>query len=463
MKTSLHLPVRSRGSVLVVTLAVSAIIGISLASYLTLVSSQYRSTVRSQIWNASIPLVEAGIEEALAHLNQNCVPNHLNNHTVNFHADGWTGVSGGVRMRRNLPGGYYEVTIRTNSSTPPQVLSVGYASTMGLTAGTGTGFTPFFASATVEAPPQFVSRAVLCTTRTQPLFDKALLTDGPINLSGNNVLIDSFDSASSHFERGRYDKLKAQDKGDVATNSRILDDLNVWNANIWGRASTGPGGRVAIGPNGAIGSKSWNQSGNKGIEPGYFTDDMNVEFPEVLLPYSAALPPIGPYTHLPDGVTYDLVLFGGDYMISAPSVLTGKILVLGDSRLIVNSEVRISGNDTLVIETNASLRLYANCQKVAISGSGVVNREVKPAAFMLLGTPKNTLIQLTGNSEFNGVIYAPKAHAHFGGGGADTFDVSGAVIVNTANLMGKFNIHYDEDLGRNGINRGYVITSWREQ
>jgi hypothetical protein len=116
-----------------------------------------------------------------------------------------------------------------------------------------------------------------------------------------------------------------------------------------------------------------------------------------------------------------------------------------------------------VIETNASLRLYANCEKVAISGNGLVNREVKPAAFMLLGTSKNTLIHLTGNAEFNGVIYAPNAHAHFGGGGADTFDVSGAVIAKTANLMGKWSLHYDEDLKKQGLNRGYVITSWREQ
>ena len=51
-----------------VTLVTCIIIGIVLASYLGLVSSRYKITIRSQCWNAAIPVAEQAVEEALAHL-----------------------------------------------------------------------------------------------------------------------------------------------------------------------------------------------------------------------------------------------------------------------------------------------------------------------------------------------------------------------------------------------------------
>ncbi|MEO7300643.1 MAG: hypothetical protein ABI042_18930, partial [Verrucomicrobiota bacterium] len=64
---------QNRGSVLVVTLVITGILGFTLASYLTLVGTQSRSVSRSQTWNYSIPVAEAGIEEAIVHLNRNCL------------------------------------------------------------------------------------------------------------------------------------------------------------------------------------------------------------------------------------------------------------------------------------------------------------------------------------------------------------------------------------------------------
>src|SRR3989442_9310121 len=64
---------QAQGSALVVTLLTALVIGITLASYLTLVSSQNVSTMRSLAWNATVPVLEAGVEEALAHIHD-----HLN-------------------------------------------------------------------------------------------------------------------------------------------------------------------------------------------------------------------------------------------------------------------------------------------------------------------------------------------------------------------------------------------------
>src|SRR5688572_16962220 len=57
------------GSMLVVTLVTVGMMGVALASYMGLVRNQNISTMRSQQWNLALPICEAGVEEALVHLN----------------------------------------------------------------------------------------------------------------------------------------------------------------------------------------------------------------------------------------------------------------------------------------------------------------------------------------------------------------------------------------------------------
>lgn len=447
---------RREGSILVLVIVISAILGMSLASYLSLVQSQHRAMVRSQFWNSTVSLVEAGIEEALAHLNKNCVSNSLSRKPVNFSADTWIPVSGGVRMIRQLGDGYYEVTIDTTKPLEPRILASGHMPDQ-----LAAGAAAVFALVGVEATPAYISRTVHCTTTNQPLFVKGLVAKGAIDLSGNNVESDSYDSSDpSASTNGRYDESKRGDKGDIATNSSITDSLNVGNANIYGRAQTGADGSIAMGPNGTVGSEKWNDDGNKGIEPNWSSDDMNVSFPDVQSPFATALPPAG---GIVDGETYDFVLGTGNHLISYPSELTGKVLVTGDAVVRVDSRVHFTGSNRLTIQTNASLHLYVNCPSATITGNGLMNETAQPGKFMYFGMPANTSLQISGNAEVNGVIYAPQAAVHFGGGGNNDFDLCGAAVVESAKLNGHFKIHYDENLGRNSLNRGFVITSWAEQ
>jgi hypothetical protein len=296
------------------------------------------------------------------------------------------------------------------------------------------------------------------------MFTKALVARGRIDLSGNNVVSDSYDSSkATKSTNGRYDKTKRGDKGDIASNLTITNSVDVGNANIYGKASTGPGGTISFGPNGAVGGRPWHDSGKKGIEPGWSTDDMNVNFPPVEAPFSIELPPTGGTG--PDGNTYDYILPTGNYLISSPATFGGKVLVTGDAVLRVDGNVKFSGQDMLTISTNASLKLYVNTKDAVISGNGIVNNSSKPRSFMYLGMPANKTLQMTGNADFTGVIYAPDTDIQFGGGGAPAngFDFSGSAVVNSARLNGHFNIHYDEDLGLNGLYRGFIITSWQEQ
>ena len=87
----LHLPRPSRrsGSVLVVTLLIAMVIGITLAAFMDLSGAAHRSVIRSGVWNSCVPLAEAGIEEALTHV-------YLN--STNLATQGWTLSSSGITM-----------------------------------------------------------------------------------------------------------------------------------------------------------------------------------------------------------------------------------------------------------------------------------------------------------------------------------------------------------------------------
>ena len=43
-----------------------------------------------------------------------------------------------------------------------------------------------------------------------------------------------------------------------------------------------------------------------------------------------------------------------------------------------------------------------------------------------------------------------------------TTDIVGASVSNTATINGHFNFHYDENLSRLNLGRGYTVTSWDE-
>src|SRR6187402_1310728 len=91
MKINVVFRAKDRGSILLVALVISAVLGITLASYLTLVSFQNRTVVRSQHWNQALVVAEAGIEEALQMVNKNSgSPADLTKWPATYAVDGWS-------------------------------------------------------------------------------------------------------------------------------------------------------------------------------------------------------------------------------------------------------------------------------------------------------------------------------------------------------------------------------------
>lgn len=423
-----------RGSILTLVMITVILIGVTLGSYLHLVSNQNQAVVRSQQWNAAIPLAEAGIEEALAHLNKN-----MTNRSV----DGWTVEGTNVVKERTLGQDKYRVMINKDVD-PPTVVAEGYV------------YIPtkekFF------DPP----RRVRVTTTNDALFSKAMVAKGAIDLSGNNVRSDSFDSSDPKYSTGgQYDPTKSRDNGDIATNSSLLNSLAVGNADILGHVSTGPGGSVEIGPNGAVGDKAWHALGRNGIKPGWSADDMNVQFPDVKLPFNGGF---APSSDKVDGTNYTYVLGDGNFELNELS-LSGKgaVLVSGNATLLVRGNVSVSGNAYIYIAPGANLQMYVEGASADFGGNGVVNSAGKAESFGYWGTSSNVEVKLRGNAAFIGTIYAPSAYLSLGGGGRDTHDFVGASVSNQVKMNGHFNFHYDEALAKFGPRRGYTITSWSER
>ncbi|MBI3853851.1 MAG: hypothetical protein HY298_26800 [Verrucomicrobia bacterium] len=449
MKTRLIQTPTLRGNTLLVTLFITSIIGIVLASYLTLVRNQNSLTMRSQAWNSAITVIEAGIEEGLTHLNAHG--------TTNLLCDGWT-LSGGLySMTRTIGDSYYVVTI--SSDFNPAIVSYGYVP---LPSYAMVNQNSFFATAGVnyDSAP-YVNRAVRVTTRRNGTFTKAMVAKQTIDMNGNNIETDSFDSTNPTYSTGgQYDVTKRKDNGDVASNDTIVNSINVANANIRGHVSTGPHGTVNVGPNGVVGNANWVNAGNHGIQPGYFTDDMNVTFNDVSAPFNggAASPSGGNY----NGDSYTYILGTDNYQMSSLSMSGSKnMIVTGNAVLYVTGNASLSGNAYIKIAPGATLKMYV-AGSASLNGNGIINQSQYATNFMYYGLPSNTTLSLTGNGTFKGVIYAPSAEFSLNGGGSGTDDFIGASVTKTVTMNGHFKFHYDEALIGFGGGGKYIVTSWNE-
>lgn len=462
---------RSRaGNTYISVLWIMALAGIVLASYLAMVGTQNTMTMRSQAWNRCIAVSEAGIEEALAHMNSNGTTNGM------LGRDGWYGHGTIYSKRGYIDDAYYNVAIDATDTYHPTVTSEGFAPTVQNFAGL-TGFRPFLGQINTGdgyptgTGPNYISRTVRIHTSADGMFTKGLVAKGWILLNGNGIRTDSFDSEDPlHSTNGLYSQPLAKANGDVATASGMTNFSNIsaGNANIFGRVSTGPKGVIVIGDNGIVGDFAYQADPSHAgtIQPGYFTDDMNVTFPTVKDPFSGGFNTPMPGTV--DGTNYNLVIGTGNWL--SPNNLKytkGDILVNGDAVWWVQGNLDFGGLGSIVIAPGASLKLYVGTQTgtthtFSIGGNGILNGTGAAVNCQLYGLPSVRSASYSGNSTFVGTVYAPNSALSLGGGGSTIYDFMGGAVANNITLNGHFNFHYDEALGRIIPLRGYIISAWNE-
>jgi hypothetical protein len=372
---------------------------------------------------------EAGVEEALAQLNPGA-PQPV----LNLAGNGWGSPSSvGLYgpMSRSLSNGSYSVAFTTEAS--PTIYSTGYV--------------------TVPALSATLTRTLKVTTQTFPLFTGAIAVLLNINLNGNGVTTDSFDSSMPGIKsdlNGRYTPSLASTNGSIASLQGIV---NIGNADIHGNVYLGPTATSTMQANALV--------------TGGISNDFNASFEDVILPAAQPLPaqPLSmPLTI--DGISYQYV-FGldvptdGYYSIGG---LNGNIYVGTNSHitLLVHGNaspatIRVAGNGTGA----GRLTIFMDGPNMNITSSSMVDGGFA-SSLGFYGTTNNTSISLSGNANFTGTIYAPEAHVSMGGGGSGVYGFVGALVAKSVSMNGHFNFHYDEALALHGPVGGFVAKSWSE-
>lgn len=507
------------GSVLVVTLMIAMVIGITLAAFMDLSSSAHRAVIRSGVWNSCIPIAEAGIEEALTHV-------FLNN--TNLESQGWTKSTSGLTISNGvaLTGTVYYRSRSLNGGNYIAAIQGGTTPTI-----TVQGNLPKPLSST-----DMISRTIQLRTVGGSLFSRGLVARGTINWNGS-ILSDSFDSQNpAYSNNGLYDPARRRDNGSIGSVEGSVDVGA--NGIIYGTAGTGPTGSITTGAHGVVGDAAYIAAGSTGIQTGHSQNDLNVSFPDAAVPFSSTVIPGGgnvtnitiitntvaatslsyPGTYVgtvssnrptattyPAGTAYpvstnvtatatkskgvsatvyttnftytqfsfntnsyttnssvayyDHILDNGDYYLA--DIDNDDILVRGNARLYVNGSVSESGGRAIVVANSGTLQMWVS-GNISLSGQAAVNSTGDALRMMVYGLPTSTSATFSGNATWTGILYAPQADLRFNGGGSDQVDFIGAAIVNSAQLNGHFNFHYDENLGRNGPSSAFVVDSWVE-
>jgi hypothetical protein len=399
---------RGVGSVLIIGLIVTAILIATMLSYLSLIHRQNMAVARSQAWNAALAIAESGVEEALAQLNPGALSNSF------LGGSSWS-INGNFYepnvTPRTMAGGYYAVVYTPNP--PPVIYSTGYAR--------------------IPAIPATIKRAIEVKTTNSPLFGIGMVSRLDIKMNGHNIKTDSYTNSI-------YTDANVRSNGDLAT---TYGNVTVGSATIYGSIYTSPAA-----------SATWN---NSGYVSGGVHNDFNMEFPDILPPYTGGKTPTGSGTN-----TYLLTPTNPKYIVLGNLSLKNdevlRVSGTGKVQLYVTGNFSMIGNSQIVIDPAVKLELF-------VGGSSAKINKVEneyAANFIYYGLASNTLLDLGGNNTFKGSIYAPSADFTLNGGGNDTIDFQGALVVKSLNVNGHFNLHYDESLKFYGPFSGYKAISWRE-
>lgn len=411
-------PRDSRASLFPAILAATLLASLALLGGLQLLPKSVYPPASAEAWSECLPLIETAIEEALGQRPFN---------SSNLVASGWTRMAPDRYLKTNaLAGGGYAVTMSAHQ--PYEIMATGYVRTAGTT--------------------KTVQRAVKVAAFDAPALRLAVLVRDRLELKGNNVRIDSFDSRDPvNSPSGLYLAANARDKADTACLSGVSGTFDLGNGDILGCALTGSGGSVDHGPTGAVGSRTWQRKNQHGIEPGWSRIYTNGSTPEVVPPLAAALPPGGIGIEF-DGVTYDQVFDNGNFRMSS---LNGRTLVTGLAVVYVTGDIDA---ELITIQPSAHLLLYGGGASTRFTS--VDNQSKLASHLTYFGLPANTALSL--NCDWMGVVYAPNCDLII----RDSIVICGSICARSLTAKGGIQLHFDEALGASTKAVRPVIASWTE-
>jgi hypothetical protein len=275
-------------------------------------------------------------------------------------------------------------------------------------------------------------------------FRFGLVVNQGMDLHGNNLYVDSFDSTDpGKSTNGLYDAAHRQPTGNVALGGSLTDSLtNLANANLYGYVFCGPTGTVTLGANGTIGPTFASPATNpaEAAANGWLRNDCSLNVADVTLPAEASS-----WSSL-GSINNSMALTTGNYR--ATGILLGgpssSLTIQGNVRLYVTGSVQVSGNGMIVIQPGGSLELYA-AGNVSLGGKAVVNLSGLAASNRWHGLPTSTAWAMDGNGTWIGVMHAPSAALTLNGGGI-AGDMSGVFVAESIVFNGITQLHCDESL-----------------
>lgn len=453
---------RRRGSLLIAAMLVSALIAISLGSYIKLATNSMSLANRSFYQNAAVNLAEVGIEEAIFSFNRLAVV------PVASPGDAWTpygwtiqGDNSAVRTISGFtigPGVTGVVTIYCSRHNPdrydrPVVVS---RATLSFP----------------NSPP--TSKFIEVTVRKRSLFPKGMLVRDSIDANGGNLFLDSWDSDPDHDSSTPlvpYSTGIRTPHATLATLNPANYKINLGNGAVYGYISTG-GGAVSSGPSAIL---TGNFSSTE-FDSDRISTDFQAVFPTIDLPAPSPVNSITASlgaTALPRGG--DLAAADGVYyytFVSGTSVSSNNgTFTIADNVVLIMiahagvAAIDLGGSSSATITSSGSLKVYTNGDVTINGNGGFTNANGKPGSCIFYGTnsgtPGSQSITLTGNGQISASIFAPNANVTMKGGGS-TGQIYGAIVANKVRMNGSTEFHYDEALGDLYPGNPYGIEKWRE-
>jgi hypothetical protein len=475
----MRLQEQQRGSVLVWTIIILAILSLLGAEVMHVVSAKYVNAVQSAVWQETLVGAESGIDLAIIELRKSLypAPNHAWETWTNTPGDGVSGYGLVTIPNAGLAGN--PMTIEVSVDAPATLIDPtnGWQYYRIRTVGTLPLNGPVRANDNKQdtrlrrlslradrftngvllshdlSAPQ-ASRRTEAIVRPVSAFDAAIMSVGALDLTNQNIVIDSYDSRSpAKSTNGLYDVAKRQENGDIATDGNLID---AGNAYIYGDVATNAG----------------TVSGAANI-----TGIERTDFYQEPIPVGAPnWPSINPTPSLVNNsATLTASAVKGSwpsrYMLSTISTGGNQTLTLAGNpdgsptyiEIYVTGDISVAGSSQIVMQPGVKATIYF-AGNVDITGNGIVNSNNQPGDLQLYGiqpTSGSPHVNLGGNGQITAAIYAPGDDVAINGGGTNGH-IFGSIVGKTVTMTGVTNLHYDEALGSGGMINNYKIVSWFE-
>ena len=470
----------TEASVLIWTVIVITVLSIAAAELLRVVSQKYNATLHTAIWQEALLAAESGIDVAVRELRKSLYP------PPNEAWDGWSdtpahGVTSyGLTTVPNAGLAGTPMTIEVNVDAPLQLRDPANSwqyyriRTIGTMPITGPArandskrdtalrklslrfdrFTNGVLTSQEVSSPQ-VSRRVEAIVRPVSAFDQAIISNGSLDLTDHNIIIDSYDSRdTTKSTNGLYDVAKRQQNGNIATNGNLI---NASNAHVYGDVATNAGTVSGV-------------ANVTGIERTDFYQDLIPVGAPNWTSMNASPSTVNGSANLAAHATEGAG--ASRYMLNSISLSGNQTLRLtGNSNgsttyieIYVTGDISATGNAEIVVQPGVKAKIYF-AGNAHIAGNGLINTNNQPGDLMMYGitpsVPTSRNVSIGGNGQLTAAVYAPAYSVQINNGGTRG-SVYGSFVGKTVKMNGVTDLHYDEALGSGGRISDYKIVSWFE-